>query len=77
MKNKTYIQIDLIELCLAYLIRKKKDPTLWDLLWTLHKTLIRIEKINAKGDKVICRRGLFEIDENWLSRFSLTDRVEL
>lgn len=74
---KTYIQVDLIELCLTYLSRKKKDPTLWDLFWTLHKVLIRLEKINAKGKKVIYRRGLFEIDENWLNKFGLTERVKL
>lgn len=71
---KNYLDFTIYELVYSYMLKKKIKMTTGNLFWIMGKTMNRIEKINAKGKKVIYRRGIFEIDENWLTRFGLTAR---
>ena len=71
MKNKLYIQTDLLMFCYTFLLRKKRNPSLWDLLWTMHKVAQKLDYINknSKDKKVIFRRGICIVNKNWLSKF--------
>ena len=66
-QQKLYYDNDLMSLCVAYLNKKKKEPTLWDLFWTMHKVSIKLEMINRKGEKIVFKDFSSVIDENWLN----------
>jgi len=61
---------DLMTLCATYLARTKREPTMWDLLKTMHRTLQKVDLINKNSPvkKLQFAHGTTIVDRRWLQK---------